>query len=103
MSLSYVGDIRHIEVAFMDPSQVSPSNPLGLADPTGIEFDIVEPATPKQVFTYPTRIVKDAVGRYHVDWTITKEGTHTYMWRGSGAVQKSVPGSFVCVDTPEDP
>jgi ABC-type transport system substrate-binding protein len=97
--LGYVGGVRRVDLEFYDDADV-------LADPTTIVVEFTEPTQSEVQLTWPAvsspPVVKDAVGRFHFDWPMAREGTHTYKYRGTGAVAAAAAGQFVVADTPQD-
>lgn len=97
--LGYVGGVRRVDIEFYDANDQ-------LADPTTIIVEFTEPGQAEVQLTWPAAstppVVKDAVGRFHFDWTMAREGTHTYKYRGTGAVAAAGAGGFVVADTPQD-
>jgi hypothetical protein len=90
MTLSYnIGDAPRLAVAFTNYADVA-------ADPTAIVFTCLEPDGVEVVFTHGTdaELVKDSVGNYHVDYTITKQGRHNFKFVGTGAVVSTQQSDF---------
>jgi hypothetical protein len=59
-----------------------------LADPTSVSVQVRNEAGTITTKTYPTDIVKSAVGQYYYDLTPTLAGTWYVQWAGTGSVQK---------------
>ncbi len=77
-----VGDRVRCSVAFTDGA-----TPPVDTDPTAIVVTIDPPGTGVVTYTYPdVNVVKDATGRYHVDFDATKEGRWWVRWTGTGAI-----------------
>lgn len=102
-SLGYVGGVRRIEHAFYNAA----GNP---ADPNTIVLEIIEPGQTEQTFTWTgadtPQITRDTAkgpaGYFYTDWPMTREGTHSWKVKGTGAVAAAARGQFVVVDTPHD-
>lgn len=62
-----------------------------LFDPTVVIAKYATPANAVTSLTYPTTIVKDAVGLYHLDITVNRAGDWRYRWQGDDA---AVEGRF---------
>jgi hypothetical protein len=80
-----IGDLRALGVTFQNAAGSD-------ADPTTITFRLLEPDGTVTVFVYGTdaEVVRDALGQYHVDWTLAQSGRHVARWEGTGAVHASV-------------
>lgn len=65
---------------------VSAGKPL--TDPTTIKFKLRDPGGTETVKTHGVdgEVVKDAVGKYHCDFTVTKKGEYWGRWTGEGAL-----------------
>lgn len=76
-----IGDLRRLSVTFSDIDGTE-------ADPTTVTFKMREPDGTETIYAYGTdaELVKDGVGRYHVDWTLTQAGRHVVRWEGTGVV-----------------
>ena len=72
-----------------------------LADPTTITCKVEEPDGTETPYVYPTdpEVIKDAVGKYHLDITVNAEGTWTHRWEGTGAVVAAAEQRFVVRDS----
>jgi hypothetical protein len=72
--------------------------PVGVGvDPTTVKFDYTPPGAAKSTDTYPTNIVKDAVGEYHrdLDTTIaTTGGDWIYRGYSTGSGQAAIKSRF---------
>lgn len=84
-----IGDLRRFEVTFTDINDVA-------ADPTTITFKIREPDGTVTTYVYGTNseLVKDATGKYHVDWTVAKAGRHIVRWEGDGSLITAEEAEF---------
>ena len=67
-----------------------------LADPTGLTFQHMVPDTTVSTDTYPAdgEPVRDSIGVFHVDKTLSNVGKHYYRWVASGAVIGAVDKVF---------
>ena len=65
-------------------------------DPTAIVLTIREPDGVLVTKDYPTPadITKDATGKFHFDFAITKAGRHIVNWEGTGAVATAEETEF---------
>jgi len=58
-----------------------------LTDPTDLQVQVKEPdrtITTKTLLLDPGDVIKDAVGQFHYDFTVTQTGKHVYRWLASG-------------------
>lgn len=83
MTVYDIGDKATLRASFTDDS--SPAQP---ADPSALTFYLKLPDGTVTEYVYGTdaELVRDAVGEYHVDWTITVHGVYWYLFAGSGDV-----------------
>lgn len=64
-----------------------------LADPGALRLKVKPPTSELQTFVYGTdaALVKDAVGKYHVDLTLNASGAWAYRWEcdapNAGAIE----------------
>ncbi len=67
-----------------------------LADPTGLTFQLMLPAGTISTDTYPADAepVRDSLGVFHVDKTVSNVGKHHYRWVASGAVIGAIEKVF---------
>lgn len=67
-----------------------------LTDPSTIVFQLKDPDDIITTFTYGTdaEVVRDSLGVYHMDVTVTKPLTWYYRIVGTGAVIAAVEGAF---------
>lgn len=68
-------------------------------DPTSITCKVWTPAGTPTTYTYGgvpplNTIVKDGVGQYHLDFTITLEGGHHYAFYGTGDCVAAMEADF---------
>jgi hypothetical protein len=96
MSAIYPGNIVTVRTNDPDVAGSGFKNAAGvLTDPTLVrllwhrhgEADTIWLVTAGQV-------VKDAVGVYHADITVTEPGLHYFRWEGTGAVVAAAEGTF---------
>jgi hypothetical protein len=77
-----IGDRVRLAATFQDLNS-------NLADPTTITLTIKKPNQPAVVYAYalsPALLIRDSVGRYHVDLDLHIAGTWKYKWNGGGAI-----------------
>jgi len=80
-----LGDTRRLQVTFKDIAGV-------VADPTTIDFKMLEPDGVLTTYTVPAaQVTKVGIGIYYVDWLFTKRGRHKAEFIGTGAVAQVVP------------
>jgi len=62
-----------------------------LTDPTTLVFRIKPPVAIEftKVFPADAEVVKDAVGQFHIEFTLAEEGEHPVRWEANGAIQNS--------------
>ena len=67
-----------------------------LGDPTGVIFRHTPPGGPVTVQTYQTDAepLRDSLGVFHVDLTLSDVGKHSYRWEASGALIGAVEQKF---------
>ena len=90
MTQSYdIGDKPRLSVAFSDYQDTA-------TDPTAITFICIEPDGVSVSYVYATdsELVKDNVGNYHVDYSIKKQGRHTFKFVGTGTVESTERSEF---------
>ena len=78
MTRENVGDKPRLRMEFRSEGK--------LTDPTTITFVMLEPDGTKTTYTYalnPTVLVKDATGKYYVDYTIDQAGIHKFPLRAA--------------------
>lgn len=70
-------------------------------DPTTVVVKYVAPGGSPVTKTYGSdlEVVKDSTGCYHLDIDVTAEGTWTYRFNGSGALQAAGEQTFFAKDT----
>lgn len=76
----YVGSLTRLTVVF---TSVVTSLP---ADPTTVALVVMAPDGTTVIYAYPSPIVKDDIGSYHYDLSLTQVGNWQYEWQGTGAV-----------------
>lgn len=83
----FKGDVVRLAADFTDPA-------AALVDPGVVTCKVQDPAG--AVVTYAGgAIVRDSLGRYHVDVPIALSGRHYYRWIGTGANAAAEEGSFL--------
>jgi hypothetical protein len=66
-----------------------------LADPDVVKFDWkLEQSGATTTYTYPTVIVKDSTGVYHVNLNADTEGTYYYRFYSTGTGKAAAEDSF---------
>jgi hypothetical protein len=99
MANSYtVGALVRASATFKDLAGVD-------ADPTTVKFHVFDPITGvKTTYTFGNpgdeELVKDAVGKYHVDLNVNKVGTWKYKFEGTGQNQSAQESFFDVPYTP---
>ena len=64
-------------------------------DPTTVTLKVRTPAGVVTSYTWAgAQVTKDAVGRFHMDLSVTASGRYYYRWIGTGTVETSVEASF---------
>jgi hypothetical protein len=66
-----------------------------LIDPTSTSFKATKPSGSLLSYTYPTTIVRDSLGNFHIDVSVDEVGTWYYRWESTGVGQASEPAEFV--------
>lgn len=86
-----IGDLRTLSAVFTDAA-----DPPVETDPTAIVLTIKEPDGVVVTKDWPTPadITKDATGKFHYDFAITKAGRHVVNWLGTGAVATASEDEF---------
>lgn len=86
-----IGDLIRLSAAF----DVS-----GPTDPTTLVFEIREPDGTTTTHTYGVgvEIVRDSLGRFHLDWSADLPGLHLYRVAGTGAAQAVEQGAFRVIE-----
>ena len=85
-----IGDIYRVSVPFTDADGTP-------QDPTTVKMFFRKPDATRVTYTYLTdaELVRDDVGKYHVDLTIDQSGTWTYRFEGaSGPVTAADEETF---------
>jgi len=77
-------DRRRLAITFKDFADVD-------ADPDAVAFKIVEPDGVEVDYIYQTdaELVKDATGKYYVDYLFTKAGRHKFTFTGTGTIDSA--------------
>lgn len=72
-----------------------------LTDPTTVKVIWKTPAGVSTTWTYPTNfeLVKDAVGQFHADISVTAGGSWYFRWEGTGTAQGANQASFTVTTT----
>ena len=70
-----------------------------VTDPTTVTFKMTEPDGTVTTYINGTHAqnVKDSIGVYHVDFTITQAGRHFWEFAGTGALVQLEESSFVAL------
>lgn len=89
MATHDIGDVVRVDVEFRDTAGA-------LVDPTTVVFKIKNPVGQTTTYTHgvDAQLVKDAVGKYHVDVEPAIQGVWTYRWEGSGANKGAEEANF---------
>ncbi len=84
-----VGQQARLTVTIKDVSDA-------LADPTGLTFQLMQPDGTETTETYPAdgEPIRDSIGVFHVDKTLSNVGKYRYRWVASGAVIGAVEKVF---------
>lgn len=79
-----LGAVPRLTAAFADVDGVP-------ADPSHVQFKIIEPDADRTVTTFESgadvQLVRDSAGVYYVDWTTRVAGVHCFRFVGTGAVR----------------
>lgn len=83
------GDRVRLSAAFTDADGAP-------ADPTTITLYVLDPTRTVTPYVYPAAVemVRDALGAYHADLTLSLEGPWYYRWTGTGAIVAAAEGRF---------
>lgn len=84
------GNVIRLKANWTDPN----ANNIAI-DPTTVTFRYADPLGAVTSFTYPTTVVKEAVGIYHLDVSVTTPGTWWYDALSTGTGQARAEGNFV--------
>jgi hypothetical protein len=71
-----IGDMVRISGAFSQGG-----TPI---DPGAVTLKVELPDGTPTTYTYPATMTKDSTGNYHVDISITQQGTYQYRWTSTG-------------------
>lgn len=85
-----VGNVIRMKANWTDPN----NNNLPV-DPTVVSFRYADPTGAVTTNTYPTLVVKEAVGIYHLDVICNTVGTWWYDAISTGTAQARAEGNFV--------
>lgn len=85
------GDLVRIKAEFRDPE-----NGDALVDPTSVTFKVKDPAGTTTTYVYGTaaQLVKDSMGKYHVDVNANAQGSWRYRFESTGNYQAAQEGTF---------
>jgi hypothetical protein len=86
----YVGTEARLSATFRDSSGT-------LGDPSSVVVMVKDPAGSKTTYTTATGVVRDSLGAFHLDITLTKAGSWVYKWKGSGGLNAASPDSALNV------
>lgn len=66
-------------------------------DPTTLKYKVKDPAGTSTTYTYGTdaALVRDSVGAFHIDISVTLAGTYRYRWESTGTAQGAEEDTFV--------
>lgn len=83
------GDLVRISSAFKNSAQA-------YVDPSVVTFTINQPDGTIYTKQYGigTDIVKDSVGKYHIDYYVSQSGIYSYRFSGAGTVTAAGAGMF---------
>ena len=83
------GDVVRVSVVFAASNGV-------FADPTTIVVRYKTPTGTTTAWTYGvnSEVVKDAVGKYRADISVTAGGIWNFRWEGTGVLQGAAQGTF---------
>ena len=81
-----IGDLVRLAVTFQDATCTD-------QDPSSILVRVKAPDGTVTVLNSPT-VVKDAVGQYHADFSVTEAGYYYYRWEGTGTLQAAGEVAF---------
>ena len=84
-----IGDKPRFSVAFADYAEQA-------ADPTTIAFKCTKPDGTIDTYVYGdgAELVKDSVGNYHVDYSITQQGRDSFKFVGTGTIESTEKAEF---------
>lgn len=85
----HVGDMAQIQVEFLTSDQV-------LFDPSGVSFMIMYPDTSRVSYVYSTdlQLIRDSIGKYHLNFPLTVSGVFTYQCKGTGSAMAVIERKF---------
>jgi len=84
-----IGDKPRLSVAFADYAEQA-------ADPTTITFKCTKPDGTIDTYVYgaDAELEKDSTGNYHVDYSITQQGRHSFKFIGAGVIESTEKAEF---------
>ncbi len=86
------GDLVRISGEFRDLLGV-------LIDPSTVTLKVEKPAGTITTYTYPATVIRDALGKYHVDVNIDATKGWRYRWETTGTGQAAEEGQFIVEPT----
>lgn len=92
-----IGNLLRYSAEFRDPSiDVSVDPDASLIDPSTVAVRVHPPAgsPPSFDLVYPADVIRDSVGRYHVDIDIAVAGLWTLRFYSTGTGQAATEDSF---------
>lgn len=92
MDTYFTGQVLRISAEFRD-------NAGDLADPTTMSFGyrIEQGAAITFVYGDDVELVRDALGEYYIDITLTTAGTYAYQFTAGGVIEATVEDAFMCL------
>lgn len=87
------GQLVRLSAAFTDAAGAA-------ADPTSVTFrhrPVSVAGSTSTTHTYPsvgTEIVRDSIGKYHIDVSMDDPGTHYWRWESTGSAQAADQGEL---------
>lgn len=84
-----LADVRRLSAAVTDSDAAA-------ADPTGLSFTLQPPDGVTVTYVYGTdaELVKDSVGNYHVDITLSQPGRWAYKFNATGSNAQMTSGEL---------
>ena len=93
-----IGNVIRLRGVWTDPNN---SNvPI---DPTTVTFRYADPTGNVTAFTYPTNVVKEAVGIYHLDVSANISGLWWYDAVSTGTAQARMENNFLILASKVQP
>ena len=92
MDTYFTGQVLRISAEFRDDAG-------DLADPTTMSFGYrIEQGTAITfVYGEDVELVRDALGEYYIDITLTTAGTYAYQFTAGGVIEATVEDAFMCL------